>query len=105
LNQHVRLLRSAMFALAATAGCYSATVSAQTPADWQNGAYAYSAQGTPLRTVLQDFASSHGVNLRLGDVPDSDDALAAETLLLQTAQGEFSISWASLQQHLLRLTN
>lgn len=71
MNQHVRLLRSAMFALAATAGCFSATVSAQTPADWQNGAYAYSAQGTPLRTVLQDFASSHGVNLRLGDVPDS----------------------------------
>ena len=34
-----------------------------------------------------------------------DDTLAAETLLLQTAQGEFSISWASLQQHLLRLAN
>ena len=33
----------------------------------------------------------------------TDDALAAETLLLQTAQGEFSISWASLQQHLLHL--
>ena len=71
MNQHVHLLRSAMFALAATAACYSAAVSAQTPADWQNGAYAYSAQSTPLRTVLQDFASSHGVNLRSGDVPDS----------------------------------
>lgn len=34
-----------------------------------------------------------------------DDALAAETLLLQTAQGEFSISWNSLHQHLLRLAD
>ncbi|ATF93534.1 type III secretion system stator protein SctL [Cedecea neteri] len=42
---------------------------------------------------------------QLGWTRCADDALAAETLLLQTAQGEFSISWASLQQHLLRLAS
>lgn len=42
---------------------------------------------------------------QLGWTRCTDDALAAETLLLQTAQGEFSISWASLQQHLLRLAS
>jgi len=38
---------------------------AQTPTAWQNGAYAYAAQNTPLRTLLQDFANSHGVNLQM----------------------------------------
>ncbi|NIF32633.1 HrpE/YscL family type III secretion apparatus protein [Enterobacter sp. Cy-643] len=42
---------------------------------------------------------------QLGWTRCADDGLAAETLLLQTAQGEFSISWASLQQHLLRLAS
>ncbi|WP_312744585.1 type III secretion system stator protein SctL [Cedecea neteri] len=42
---------------------------------------------------------------QLGWTRCADDALAADTLLLQTAQGEFSISWASLQQHLLRLVS
>ncbi|WP_173636140.1 type III secretion system outer membrane ring subunit SctC [Erwiniaceae bacterium PD-1] len=61
-----------MFLLAGAVGVYANSVRAQAPADWQNGAYAYSAQNTSLRTVLQDFASSHGVNLRLGDIPDSE---------------------------------
>ena len=60
-----RFIRSALFWLTATSLSYSATVSAQTPSTWQNGAYAYAAQQTPLRTVLQDFTRSHGVNLRM----------------------------------------
>ncbi|MRT54727.1 HrpE/YscL family type III secretion apparatus protein [Enterobacteriaceae bacterium RIT693] len=50
------------------------------------------------------LASWLAAHPQLGWTRCVDDALAAETLLLQTAQGEFSISWASLQQHLLRLT-
>ncbi|VEB99377.1 type III secretion apparatus protein, HrpE/YscL family [Cedecea lapagei] len=51
------------------------------------------------------LASWLAAHPRLGWTCCADEALAAETLLLQTAQGEFSISWASLQQHLLRLTH
>nr|WP_205298850.1 MULTISPECIES: type III secretion system outer membrane ring subunit SctC [Pantoea] len=38
---------------------------AQTPHSWSEGAYAYAAQNTPLKTVLQDFATSHSVSLNI----------------------------------------
>lgn len=71
LNRHVRILRTTLYVLMGISASYIHHASAQAPADWQNGAYAYSAQSTSLRTVLQDFASSHGVTLRIGDLPDS----------------------------------
>lgn len=43
---------------------------AATPPDWSKGAYAYSAEQTPLSAVLQDFANSHGVDLVLGNIQD-----------------------------------
>ncbi|MFP1944051.1 type III secretion system outer membrane ring subunit SctC [Lonsdalea quercina] len=45
---------------------------AATPSSWNKGAYAYSAEKAPLSQVLQDFADSHGVELRLGELPDSE---------------------------------
>ena len=68
LNRYVRTLHTALWLLMGSA---ASAVYAQAPADWQNGAYAYSAQNTSLRTVLQDFASSHGVTLRLSNLPES----------------------------------
>ncbi|UCZ75067.1 type III secretion system outer membrane ring subunit SctC [Dickeya zeae] len=44
---------------------------AATPPDWNKGAYAYSAEQTPLSAVLQDFANSHGVDLRVGNIEDA----------------------------------
>ncbi|WP_304412291.1 secretin N-terminal domain-containing protein, partial [Dickeya sp. DW 0440] len=43
---------------------------ALTPSDWSKGAYAYSAEQTPLSVILQDFATSHGVDLVLGNIDD-----------------------------------
>nr|WP_229655757.1 MULTISPECIES: type III secretion system outer membrane ring subunit SctC [Erwiniaceae] len=57
--------------LALSLSSLSFSASAQVPEGWNNGAYAYSAQSTPLRTVLNDFANSHGVTLRLGNVTDA----------------------------------
>ncbi|MCV9877521.1 type III secretion system outer membrane ring subunit SctC [Brenneria izbisi] len=45
---------------------------AATPPEWNKGAYAYSAEQTPLSTILTDFANSHGVDLMLGNINDSD---------------------------------
>lgn len=45
---------------------------AATPADWNKGAYAYSAEQTPLSAILTDFANSHGVDLVLGNIADND---------------------------------
>lgn len=44
---------------------------AATPADWNKGAYAYSAEQTPLSAILTDFANSHGVDLVLGNIADN----------------------------------
>ncbi|MDN5681883.1 MAG: hypothetical protein L0G81_14790, partial [Ewingella sp.] len=57
--------------LALSLGSLSFSASARAPDGWSSGAYAYSAQNTPLRTVLADFASSHGVTLKLGNVPEA----------------------------------
>ncbi|MEQ9860187.1 type III secretion system outer membrane ring subunit SctC [Pectobacterium cacticida] len=57
---------------------------AATPADWNKGAYAYSAEQTPLSTILTDFANSHGVDLVLGNIADNDVTakIRAETPVL-----------------------
>ncbi|MCX8957616.1 type III secretion system outer membrane ring subunit SctC [Erwinia psidii] len=52
--------------------CATYQAGAQTPADWKEQSYAYSADHTPLSTVLQDFASGHGVDLQLGNVDDTE---------------------------------
>ncbi|MCI1677468.1 MAG: type III secretion system outer membrane ring subunit SctC [Ewingella americana] len=57
--------------LALSLGSLSFSALARAPDGWSSGAYAYSAQNTPLRTVLADFASSHGVTLKLGNVPEA----------------------------------
>ncbi|WP_231566749.1 MULTISPECIES: type III secretion system outer membrane ring subunit SctC [Erwinia] len=44
---------------------------ANTPDDWKDGAYAYSADNTPLSVILQDFASSHGVDANVTGLPDT----------------------------------
>ncbi|MEI3772885.1 type III secretion system outer membrane ring subunit SctC [Pectobacterium brasiliense] len=45
---------------------------AATPTDWNKGAYAYSAEQTPLSAILTDFANSHGVDLVLGNIADNE---------------------------------
>ncbi|MBN3341950.1 type III secretion system outer membrane ring subunit SctC [Pectobacterium brasiliense] len=45
---------------------------AATPTDWNKGAYAYSAEQTPLSVILTDFANSHGVDLVLGNIADNE---------------------------------
>ncbi|WP_338564743.1 hypothetical protein [Erwinia sp. E_sp_W01_6] len=44
---------------------------ASTPDEWKDGAYAYSADNTPLSVILQDFASSHGVDANVAGLPDT----------------------------------
>ncbi|MFU9136279.1 type III secretion system outer membrane ring subunit SctC [Erwinia tasmaniensis] len=44
---------------------------ASTPDEWKEGAYAYSADNTPLSVILQDFASSHGVDANVTGLPDT----------------------------------
>lgn len=63
----VRLL-AAMTLLALSIG--SAT--ARAPDEWKNGAYAYSADNTPLSIILEDFANSFGVEINLGTLGDSN---------------------------------
>lgn len=45
---------------------------ARVPDEWKSGAYAYSADNTPLNIILDDFASSFGVEVNLGTLPDSN---------------------------------
>lgn len=45
---------------------------ARVPDEWKNGAYAYSADNTPLNIILDDFASSFGVEVNLGTLGDSN---------------------------------
>ena len=45
---------------------------ARTPEEWKDGAYAYSAQNTSLETVLNDFANSHAVQLRMGEMTGAE---------------------------------
>ena len=58
-----RSIRLALLAL--TTSALTLPAFAQTPQSWNEGAYAYAAQNTSLRTVLQDFATSHSVNLNM----------------------------------------
>jgi len=58
-----RSIRLAFLAL--TTSALTLPAFAQTPQSWNEGAYAYAAQNTSLRTVLQDFATSHSVNLNM----------------------------------------
>ncbi|AMG56661.1 type III secretion system outer membrane ring subunit SctC [Pantoea vagans] len=52
--------------------CVTHQAGAQIPSDWKEQSYAYSADHTPLSTVLQDFANGHGVDLQLGNVEDTE---------------------------------
>ncbi|TGH91721.1 EscC/YscC/HrcC family type III secretion system outer membrane ring protein, partial [Escherichia coli] len=45
---------------------------ARMPDEWKNGAYAYSADNTPLSIILEDFATSFGVEINLGTLGDSN---------------------------------
>lgn len=44
---------------------------ANTPEEWKDGAYAYAADNSPLSVILQDFASSHGVDANVTGLPDT----------------------------------
>lgn len=70
---------------------------AATPADWNKGAYAYSAEQTPLSAILTDFANSHGVDLVLGNIADNDVTakIRAETpaLFLDRLALEHRFQW------------
>ncbi|WP_156322017.1 type III secretion system outer membrane ring subunit SctC [Winslowiella iniecta] len=48
------------------------SASARAPDEWKNGAYAYSADNTPLSIILEDFANSFGVEINLGTLGDSN---------------------------------
>lgn len=63
LKPSTRFIRSALFALSASS--LSFNLYAHTPDSWKEGAYAYAADNTSLRTVLQDFATSHSVTLNV----------------------------------------
>ncbi len=60
-------MRNLFVALPLLFGLSMAAVAA-VPPDWRKGAYAYEAESAPLETVLEDFAQSHGIKLRLGGV-------------------------------------
>lgn len=47
-------------------------VQAATPDEWKSGAYAYSADNTPLNIILEDFADSFGVTLYDSSLPDAN---------------------------------
>lgn len=64
------LRRLALPALLLCAGI--GAVQAATPDEWKNGAYAYSADNTPLGVILEDFADSFGVTLYDSSMPDSN---------------------------------
>lgn len=64
----LRRLMAAMMLLVLSIG----TSSARVPDEWKNGAYAYSADNTPLSIILEDFASSFGVEVHLGTLGDSN---------------------------------
>lgn len=57
--------------LALALGFCTAHSYASTPEEWRDGAYAYSADNTPLSVILQDFASSHGVDANVTGLPDT----------------------------------
>lgn len=65
---HLRCL--ALAALLLCAGI--SAVPAVTPSEWKNGAYAYSADNTPLGVILEDFADSFGVTLYESPLPDAN---------------------------------
>ena len=48
------------------------SATARVPDEWKNGAYAYSADNTPISIILEDFASSFGVEINLGTLGDSN---------------------------------
>ncbi len=50
----------------------SSPLYASTPEAWKNGAYAYSADNTPLNIILEDFTNSFGVDINIGTLPDSN---------------------------------
>jgi type III secretion protein C len=56
-----RLLLLAVAALSLLAGAARAA----SPAQWKENGYGYNARGVPLRQLLQDFALSNGVQLKL----------------------------------------
>ncbi|PAU60065.1 type III secretion system outer membrane ring subunit SctC [Pseudomonas indica] len=66
-------MRNVLLALPLLAGLSMSAVAA-IPADWRKGAYAYEAEGASLASVLEDFAQSHGVKLRIGNVSGAVDA-------------------------------
>ncbi len=50
----------------------SSPLYASTPEAWKNGAYAYSADNTPLNIILEDFTNSFGVDINIGTLLDSN---------------------------------
>lgn len=64
------LRRLALAALLLCAGLNAAL--AATPGEWKNGAYAYSADNTPLSIILEDFADSFGVTLYDSSLPEAN---------------------------------
>ena len=69
--QGFSVMRSLM-ALAMLLALSLSTAQARAPEEWKNGAYAYSADNTPLSIILEDFASSFGVEINLGSLGDSN---------------------------------
>ncbi|YCH31139.1 type III secretion system outer membrane ring subunit SctC [Erwinia sp. D4-22] len=70
---------------------------ASTPEAWKNGAYAYSADNTPLSIILEDFTNSFGVDINLGSLPDSNvtgrlRAVSPEAFLNRLAL-EYRFQW------------
>lgn len=58
--------RLATIAILLTSSIHFTTAS--TPEEWKRGAYAYSANNTPLSSILQDFSHSFSVELNLGNL-------------------------------------
>lgn len=56
--------------------CCALPALGSTPPSWKDQSYAYSADSTPLSTVLQDFADGHSVDLQLGNI--ADDAVTGK---------------------------
>lgn len=59
------------------------------PEEWKDGAYAYAADNSPLSVILQDFASSHGVDANVTRLPIP----LSPPVCVQTAPKRFSTGW------------
>jgi type III secretion protein C len=96
MASRMRLLRATLFSLS----CFAANMPAafaEFPDEWKKGAYAYSAESTPLTVLLADFAETYGVVL---DMEPLEERLVSGKFRAESAQDfisrfaiEYNFQW------------